>query len=64
MPKDYFTNKAYLVKMMTKGEAERGVKNLKKLMTSFMNGPHWRTPFLPVAFMLYTVTLYVLQYIL
>ena len=27
---------AYLVKLMTKGG---GVKNLKKLMTSFMNGP-------------------------
>ena len=29
-------NKAYLVKLMTK---EEGVKNLKKMMTSFMNGP-------------------------
>ena len=29
-------NKAYLVKLMTK---EEGVKNLKKMMTSFMNIP-------------------------
>ena len=34
MPKDDFIYKAYLVNVMTEGE---GVKNLKKLMTSFMN---------------------------
>ena len=34
--KEDFTYKAYLVKMMTKGE---GVENLKRLKTSFMNGP-------------------------
>ena len=34
LPKDDFIHKAYLVNVMTEGE---GVKNLKKLMTSFMN---------------------------
>ena len=34
MPKDDFIYKAYLVNVMTEGE---GVKNLKNLMTSFMN---------------------------
>ena len=34
LPKGDFSFKAYLVKVMTKGG-----QNLKKLMTSFMNGP-------------------------
>ena len=38
-PNDYFTySKAYSVKVTTKGE---GVRNIKILMTFFMNGPKW-----------------------
>ena len=38
LPKDDLTSLAYLVKVMTKGGW--GVKNLKKMITSLMNGSY------------------------